>query len=72
MKGIMHETYNVPAGQHENISMNYRPFGFGNTSFVVDGELGDKEIVKAEIVRQGQGLESMKNRMKRGMRGDKE
>lgn len=62
----MHEMYNVPAGQHENISMNYRPFGMGNTSNVVDGELGDKEVVKAEIVKDGQGLESMKERMKRG------
>jgi len=68
MTGIMHEMYSVQAGQHENISMNYRPFGIVNTSFVVDGELGDKEVVKAQIVRKGQGLESMKNRMKRGER----
>lgn len=72
MIGIMHEMYNVPAGQHENISMNYRPFGIGNTSFVVDGELGEKELVKAEIVRDGQGLDSMQARMKRGIKGEKE
>ena len=70
--GIMHEKYNVPAGQHENISMNYRPFGMVNTSFVVDGDLGDKEVVKAEIVRDGQGLESMQARTKRGIKGEKE
>ena len=68
----MHEMYNVPAGQHENISMNYRPFGIGNTSFVVDGELGEKELVKAEIVRDGQGLDSMQARMKRGVKEEKE
>jgi hypothetical protein len=72
MIGIMHEMYNVQAGQHENISMNYRPFGMVHTSFIVDGELGDKEVVKAEIVREGQGLESMSHRMKRGDKGSKE
>ena len=27
--GIMHETYEVPAGSWENISYNFRPFGIG-------------------------------------------
>jgi len=72
MIGIMHEMYNVPAGQHENISMNYRPFGIAKTSYVVDGQLGEQEVIKAEIVRDGQGLESMQARMKRGLKGEKE
>jgi hypothetical protein len=71
--GIMHELYNVQAGQHENVYLNYRPFGLVNTSYVVEGELGDKEVIKAEIVRDGQGLESMNERMKRGRKiGEKE
>ena len=66
--GIMHELYNVPAGHHENVYYNYRPFGLVNTSYLVDGELGEKEIVKAEVVKEGQGLESSYGRMKRGMK----
>jgi hypothetical protein len=44
------------------------PFGMVNTSFLVDGELGEREVVKADIVREGQGVESMNGRMKRGIK----
>jgi hypothetical protein len=64
----MHELYNVPAGQHENVYHNYRPFGMVETSFVVDGELGESEVVKADIVKEGQGVESMNGRLKRGIK----
>jgi hypothetical protein len=64
--GIMHETYNCPAGQHENIYNNFRPFGQVNTTWEVDNEMGEKEIMKAEPVREGQGLPSMMSRMSRG------
>ena len=33
--GIMHETYNVPAGNWENIYQNYHPIGMGELSLFV-------------------------------------
>jgi hypothetical protein len=62
----MHETYNVPAEQHENIYTKFRPFGQINTSWEVDNELGEKEIVKAELKNEGPGFNSMMSRMKNG------
>lgn len=62
----MHETYNCPAGQHENIYNNFRPFGQVRTTWEVDNELGEKEVMRAELVREGQGLPSMMSRMSRG------
>jgi hypothetical protein len=67
--GLFHETYNCPAGSHENVYWNFRPFGQINTSYVVDGELGDQEVVKAECVREGQGMEDMNGRMRRAEKG---
>lgn len=34
----MHELYNSPAGEFENVYINFRPFGFKETKWMVDGE----------------------------------
>lgn len=36
--GIMHEIYDCPAGNFENVYINFRPFGFRQTKWIVDGE----------------------------------
>jgi hypothetical protein len=34
----MHEIYDCPAGNFENVYINFRPFGFRETRWLVDGE----------------------------------
>lgn len=59
----MHETYNCPAGSYETVYHNFRPFGMMKTSYEVDNELGEKEIVDVDLVRQGQDIATMYGRM---------
>lgn len=59
----MHETYACPAGSYETVYHNFRPFGFVNTAYEVDNELGEKEVIKADLVREGAGIETMRERM---------
>jgi hypothetical protein len=34
----MHEIYDCPAGNFENVYINFRTFGFRQTKWLVDGE----------------------------------
>ncbi|KAH6663747.1 hypothetical protein B0J14DRAFT_608988 [Halenospora varia] len=52
--GIMHETYVVPAGMWENISVNMKPFGLGQAKYA-----GDLKEAK------GESWQSMKSRMRK-------
>lgn len=61
----MHETYNCPAGSYETIYQNFRRFGMINTSYEIDNELGEKQVVEAELVREGPDVETMYGRMSR-------
>jgi hypothetical protein len=42
--GIMHEIYDCPPGNFENVYINFRPFGLRQTSFMIDGEKVGIEI----------------------------
>lgn len=45
--GIMHETYQVPAGNWENVFHNYRPFGIANAKYPVSRATGGEENKEA-------------------------
>lgn len=42
--GIMHETYQVPAGSWENVFHNYRPFGIGTSCLSEWGLVGEYTV----------------------------
>ncbi|CBX97419.1 hypothetical protein IAQ61_007165 [Plenodomus lingam] len=55
--GIMHETYEVPAGGWENVLHNFRPFGMGNAKYPIPHAVGTKsEGVEDEDVEWVSGL----------------
>ncbi|KAL6705130.1 hypothetical protein ACN47E_007235 [Coniothyrium glycines] len=49
--GIMHETYEVPAGSWENVFHNFRPFGISNAKYPVSGKAtgGEDSIERAQV-----------------------
>ena len=63
----MHETYSCPPGGSETIYKNFRPFGFVNTAYEVDNELGEKQVIKAEIL--GEGSQDTESNMRGRMAG---
>jgi heme-degrading monooxygenase HmoA len=63
--GIMHETYQVPKGQWEAISLNIRPFGIIATEqFAEDKETGEMKKAAALFPAKGKAWERMRDRMR--------
>ncbi|KAF2106888.1 hypothetical protein BDV96DRAFT_617097 [Lophiotrema nucula] len=44
--GLMHEVYEVPAGNWENVSANFRPFGLTNARFPVETEKDGQKVTE--------------------------
>ncbi|QKX61124.1 uncharacterized protein TRUGW13939_08271 [Talaromyces rugulosus] len=62
--GIMHETYNIPKGHWETISLNTRPFGMAATQhFVQDKESGETKRISPVVEADGKAWDRMVNRM---------
>ncbi|ORY18776.1 hypothetical protein BCR34DRAFT_553445 [Clohesyomyces aquaticus] len=64
--GVMHETYEVPAGNWENVFHNFKPFGIANAKFPVSVS-GKEEVEWVSGLRPANGKEwkSMAARMGR-------
>lgn len=62
--GIMHETYRIPKGNWEAISLNMPPFGVSSTRYSVeDKETGEVELVSPLVKANGKLWETMRARM---------
>ncbi|KAF2846380.1 hypothetical protein T440DRAFT_558167 [Plenodomus tracheiphilus IPT5] len=61
--GIMHETYEVPAGNWENVFHNFRPFGIANAKYPVSGATEtDSEGNEKETLEWVSGLREAKRK----------
>lgn len=62
--GLMHETYHVPQGHWETISLNTRPFGIAATQhFAEDEKTGERILVSPVVEAKGKAWERMRDRM---------
>jgi hypothetical protein len=62
--GTMHETYHIPKGHWETISLNTRPFGLAATQhFIEDKETGEKKQVSPVTEARGKTWDTMRDRM---------